>query len=190
MISIDIIGIDREPFKGTGPVPWGISSIFPFGKIDISQNNSYIADVNIFWKTSMRKNAREVGRPRGRPQLRPDGETRRLLIQAADEEFRANGYASSVMGAVARRAGVSTKTLYRLIPTKAELFRNVVSERMGRFMLAIDPDTLDATTFPAALERFLIAYGELMFAEQTIGMHRLVLGESQSFPELAAAFYE
>ena len=138
----------------------------------------------------MRKNAREVGRPRGRPQLRPDGETRRLLIQAADEEFRANGYASSVMGAVARRAGVSTKTLYRLIPTKAELFRNVVSERMGRFMLAIDPDALDATTFPAALERFLIAYGELMFAEQTIGMHRLVLGESQSFPELAAAFYE
>jgi AcrR family transcriptional regulator len=138
----------------------------------------------------MRKNTQAVRRPRGRPQLRPDGETRRLLIQAAGEEFRAYGYAGSVIGAVARRAGVSTKTLYRLIPTKADLFRCVVSERIGHFMLAVEPDALDAATFPVALERFLIAYGELMFAEQTIGIHRLVLGESRSFPELAAAFYE
>ena len=35
-------------------------------------------------------------------------------------------------------AGVSTKTLYRLAPTKEALFKSVISQRIGRFILAID----------------------------------------------------
>ena len=34
--------------------------------------------------------------------------------------------------AVARRAGVSTKTLYRLIPNKAALFEGMVTDRLDR----------------------------------------------------------
>ena len=63
--------------------------------------------------------AEQPRRPRGRPQIRPDSETHRLVIEAARQEFQANGYAATSMGAVARRAGVSTRTVYRLIPTKA-----------------------------------------------------------------------
>ena len=66
-------------------------------------------------------------RGRGRPQVRSDEETLALIVEAARQEFQANGYEATSIAAVAERAGVSTKTLYRLISTKAELIASVVS---------------------------------------------------------------
>ena len=39
------------------------------------------------------------------------------------------------METVARRAGVSTKTLYRLIPNKAALFEGMVTDRLDRLLV-------------------------------------------------------
>src|SRR3981189_2101543 len=72
-------------------------------------------------------------RCRGRPQLRPDDETRQIIYEAARHEFAATGYAATSTETVARRAGVSTKTLYRLMPNKAALFAGMVSDRLARF---------------------------------------------------------
>jgi AcrR family transcriptional regulator len=112
------------------------------------------------------------------------------MIEAARQEFQANGYAATCMSDVAQRAGVSTKTMYRLIPTKADLFKSVVSERIRRFMLEVDADAVDALPLTEALERLLIAYGTLTLNEGTIAMNRLVYGELDRFPEIAAAFFE
>ncbi|MEI9926136.1 MAG: helix-turn-helix domain-containing protein [Bradyrhizobium sp.] len=68
---------------------------------------------------------------RGRPQLRSDEETRGIIYDAARHEFAANGYAATSTETVARRAGISTKTLYRLVPNKAALFEAMVSDRLG-----------------------------------------------------------
>ena len=105
-----------------------------------------------------------VKRGRGRPPIRPDDDTRHLIIDAAGQEFQANGYAATCMEDVAQRAGVSTKTLYRLIPTKADLFKSVVSDRIGRFLLEIDDEVVVALDLAAALEHILIAYGALALA--------------------------
>jgi AcrR family transcriptional regulator len=134
--------------------------------------------------------AERVRRARGRPPVRSDEETRHLLIEAAAEEFQVKGYAGTCMAAVAQRAGVSTKTIYRLIPNKADLLTRVVSDRIGEFVVEIEPDALDALALPEALERMLLAYGTLVLSERTIAMHRLVIRECDQFPEVAAAFYE
>lgn len=131
-----------------------------------------------------------VRRGRGRPQIRSDEDTLHLVIEAAAQEFQANGYAGTGMGAVAIRAGVSTKTMYRLIPTKADLFGMVVTDRIGRFMLAFDDEALDALDLAEALERILIAYGQLTLSAETIALNRLVIGECDRFPEIATSFYE
>jgi AcrR family transcriptional regulator len=136
------------------------------------------------------QNAELVRRPRGRPPVRSDDETRRLVLEAASCEFRSKGYAATSMTDVAQRAGVSTKTMYRLIPTKADLLRGVVSERIGRFLLDFDADALDALPLAEALERMLLAYGKLTLDGETVEMTRLVLTEGDRFPEVAAAFYE
>jgi AcrR family transcriptional regulator len=131
-----------------------------------------------------------VRRPRGRPQIRSDEDTLRLVIEAAALEFPANGYAATGMGAVAQRAGISTKTLYRLVPAKQDLFDMVVSDRIGRFILAIDDEALRVLDLAEALERILIAYGQLTLDTETIALIRLVIAECDHFPEIAAAFHE
>src|SRR5258708_17984357 len=85
---------------------------------------------------------------RGRPQVRPDDETRQIIYEAARHEFASSGYAATSIEMVARRAGVSTKTLYRLIPNKAALFEGMVSDRIDRFVAEVDLRATD----PANIE--------------------------------------
>ncbi|MGJ4860673.1 TetR/AcrR family transcriptional regulator [Labrys sp. KB_33_2] len=129
-------------------------------------------------------------RQRGRPQIRPDAETRQLIVEAARCEFHGHGYAGASMGRVAERAGVSTKTMYRLIPTKADLFRSVVAARISRFFLDLDEERLEKLPIEVALEHILVGYGALTFDEEAVSSLRLVMAECDRFPEIATAFYE
>jgi hypothetical protein len=55
------------------------------------------------------------------------------------------------------------------------LLTRVVSDRIGKFLLEIDANALDALPTSDALERMLIAYGTLMLSQRTITVHRLVI---------------
>lgn len=135
-------------------------------------------------------NSETPRRQRGRPQVRPDVETRQVIVEAARHEFHGHGYAGASMGRVAERAGVSTKTMYRLIPTKADLFRSVIAARISRFYLDLDEERLEKLPIDAALEHILIGYGTLTFDEETVSSLRLVMAECDRFPEIATAFYD
>src|ERR1700730_17476185 len=86
-------------------------------------------------------------RCRGRPQLRPDDETRQIIYDAARHEFAANGYAATSTETVARRAGISTKTLYRLVSNKAVLFEAMVSDRLDRLLLDVNLQAVEDVDF-------------------------------------------
>jgi AcrR family transcriptional regulator len=137
----------------------------------------------------MGQNGAGLRKCRGRPQIRSDEDTHALIVEAAAEEFQANGYAAATMSAVAQRAGISTKTLYRLIPCKADLFRSVIETRIARFMLDFDLEALDDSNLEKAVEHILVVFGSLALEKETIGLLRLVISESDRFPELAATFH-
>jgi AcrR family transcriptional regulator len=126
----------------------------------------------------------------GRPPVRSDAATLKLILDAAMAAFSADGFAGTGMSAVAQRAGVSTKTLYRLLPTKAELFHQVVASRTARFVLELDHGDDAAEDVRAGLERLLTAYGNLSFAPEVMGVFRLVISETCRFPELGRTFYD
>jgi len=138
----------------------------------------------------MRQIHETVRRSRGRPQTRPHADTICLIVDAADQEFQSNGYAGTNIKAVADRAGVSTKTLYKLVPTKAELFDAVIRRRIGRFLLEVDDEVSEDLDPREALERILFAFGLLTLSPDTIAINRLVIAESERFPEVARAFYQ
>jgi AcrR family transcriptional regulator len=73
-------------------------------------------------------------RRRGRPRVRPNGETRQVIYEAAWRGFVAGGYGATSMEAVAHCAGVSTKTLYRLFPNNAALYEGTMSDRLERLL--------------------------------------------------------
>jgi AcrR family transcriptional regulator len=131
----------------------------------------------------------ETRRCRGRPQTRPDEETRAMLFEAARKEFVASGFAASSMESVARRAGVSTKTLYRLIPNKAALFEAMVSDRTQQFASNVRFRACDGSDIEGALREALIVCGELILDPEVTAIQRMILAESDKFPEIAESFY-
>lgn len=129
-------------------------------------------------------------RSRGRPQVRSDDETRKVIILAAERQFCDLGYEAANINVIAQNSGVSTKTLYRLFPTKADLFERVISLRIDEFVIEVDEENLDAMSLKAGLVRLLAAYGHLVLAADTIAIIRLVLAEAERFPQIAATFWE
>src|SRR5712671_3650974 len=129
-------------------------------------------------------------RCRGRPQVRPDDETRQLIYEAARHEFAGNGFAATSIETVARRTGVSTKTLYRLIPNKATLFEGMVSDRIDRFVSEVNLRAADHADIEQALTAALIACAELALDEETIALQRMLLQESDKFSDVAGMFYK
>ncbi|MGH6710533.1 MAG: TetR/AcrR family transcriptional regulator [Bradyrhizobium sp.] len=128
-------------------------------------------------------------RDRGRPQLRPDDETRQIIYEAARHEFAANGYAATSTETVARSAGVSTKTLYRLVPNKASLFEGMVSDRLDRFLSDFNLQVPEDADIEAGLNAALLAYADLGLDPDVVALQRIILQETGQFPALAAAFY-
>src|SRR5258705_4010583 len=124
-------------------------------------------------------------RCRGRPQVRPDDETRRMIYEAARHEFAGNGYAATSIETVARRAGVPTKTLYRLIPNKAALFEGMVSDRIDRFLSEFDLEAIDHAELDEALYAALMACADLALDKEVVGLQSMVLQEAGKFSELA-----
>ena len=131
----------------------------------------------------------EVRRGRGRPQARCDEETRAIIFEAARHEFAANGYAATCMDGVARRAGISTKTLYRLVPNKAALFEAMITDRIDRFASVVRLKACDGKDVEGALREALIVCGELVLDNDVISLQRVILGDSEKFPEIAETFY-
>jgi AcrR family transcriptional regulator len=128
-------------------------------------------------------------RCRGRPQVRPDDETRQLIYEAARHEFAGSGYAATSIEAVARRAGVSTKTLYRLIPNKAALFEGMLSDRLDRFLSEVNLHTADQADIEQALCAALMACADLALDEEVVALQRMVLQEAGKFSDIAGLFY-
>jgi AcrR family transcriptional regulator len=131
----------------------------------------------------------EGRRCRGRPQVRPDDESRQIIYEAARHEFAGSGYAGTSMEKVARRAGVSTKTLYRLVPNKAALFEGMVSDRLDRFLSKVNPRAGEHTDVEAALCAALRACTDLVLDEEVIALQRMVLQEAGKSSDIAGTFY-
>jgi AcrR family transcriptional regulator len=128
-------------------------------------------------------------RPRGRPQLRSDEETKQIVFEAARHAFAVDGYAATSTEEPARGAGISTKTLYRLFPGKAVLFEAMCADRLERLLSAVDLQASDEVDIEVGLRAALLACADLALDPEVVALQRMVLQESAAFPELAANFY-
>lgn len=131
----------------------------------------------------------EDRRSRGRPQVRPDEETRQIIYEAARHEFARHGFTATSMETLARRAGVSTKTLYRLIPNKASLFDGMVTDRLDRTLANVDLQAFDDAEIEEALYAALMACADLTLDEEVIALQRMVLQEAGKSSDIAGTFY-
>ena len=108
------------------------------------------------------------------------------MLHAAIEEFLDKGYGPTAIDSVARRAGVSTKTIYRLVGNKADLFRAMVMHRINQTSFARSaPLPAAADELPDSLTLLLVDCASLILDPTVVSMTRLVMAESGRFPEIA-----
>lgn len=127
---------------------------------------------------------------RGRPRQLDDTARRERLIAAAEHVFVEMGYGAASMDGIARRAGMSKKTIYQVFETKEDLFTAVIDSRKAALAAMIEGEGSDELHDPEdVLRRFLQQIARFVLAPRQAALYRLAVAESQRAPELANAFH-
>ena len=133
-----------------------------------------------------------------KPSSRPDAEIDDgsggkvgQILAAARHLFLEQGFGSTSMDAVAKRAGVSKATLYVHFENKERLFAEVVGQARARLRDALIAITGQEQADPAETLR-LIGQQFLHFvtAPAALTLFRAVIGETQRFPELGRTIFQ
>jgi len=127
---------------------------------------------------------------RGRPCQIAEPERRQRLLDAAESVFLESGYGAASMDDIARRAGMSKKTLYRVFDTKESLFAAVIAGRRAVLDAMISSQEFSACESPErVLRSYLGKLARFVLAPRQAAIYRLVIAESLRTPELAHTFY-
>jgi AcrR family transcriptional regulator len=129
-------------------------------------------------------------RKRGRPARGTEQTRRQALLQAAQDSFMEQGFGASSMEAIARRAGVSKKTIYGCVTTKEELFEAVMKDLVEHSPIPSLPDEVaDAAALEAALLEHLTAAATLRLVPFVVRLNQVTIAEAPRFPKIAETFY-
>ena len=122
--------------------------------------------------------------------MRSDAETRALIVAAAAHEFLAGGYAGTGVETIARRAGVSTRTVYRLIPTKEDLLRQALQARVDASFDGLSEAGTETGDLRKSLESLLVAYARLALSDDAVMLTQLIVAERRQVPAIVASYQE
>ena len=127
---------------------------------------------------------------RARPAARrePLNSARMLkLIEAAEDIFLAKGYHTATMSDVAKAAGMSKKTVYQIIDSKAELFTVLLAHYQSLLKF---PATLPSWSINDILVENLLCLGRFLLSSEQIAIIRLIMAEYTHSPDLGRSFHQ
>jgi len=113
------------------------------------------------------------------------------LLDAALDVFVEKGFAAARTEEVARRAGVSKGTLYLYYPSKEELFKAVVRQKLS--LLIAEGQDLVAShqgSTAALLGTLMQVWWERFGNTPAAGIHKVMVAEVRNFPELAQFYVD
>nr|WP_321456286.1 TetR/AcrR family transcriptional regulator [uncultured Cohaesibacter sp.] len=131
-------------------------------------------------KETRRRNRRSPGRP----PTHKDGELQKKLIDIAGEEFLASGYEHTRVQIVAEKAGISTRTFYKFIPNKADLFRMVAEEWLQRELQRFDQIPTTDGDGSSQLASLILFYSRLLLSPNYRRTAYIMITEMKNFPEI------
>lgn len=128
----------------------------------------------------------EQPRWRRRKEARPQE-----LLEAALELFCENGYATTTLSDIARKAGVSKGTVYLYFENKEALLVAAVRDALEPILELGERRLNDPDTDSAVIIRELMhAWWDDWSRRRATGVHRLIVSEAQAFPKLTALYVD
>lgn len=118
----------------------------------------------------------------GRPTASELEKRKARVMEIATQLFVERGYAATSLVDIARGAGVATRTLYQHFGDKEAIFRDVIFARDAE--AALQPPKVESgdTLYSALMNVAVYAY-TITYREQSIGLMRLMIAESNRFPD-------
>lgn len=112
---------------------------------------------------------------------------RKSIMEAARAEFQGCGFTHAAMAEIARKADVSTATLYKHFGSKEELFNAVIEESYA--LIAINLDAADKSkTAKEALKTAANDYLNAQFGTGLNALMRAIISETSGDPEVGRAY--
>lgn len=128
-------------------------------------------------------------RARGRPAM-PERELRQQVLDAATELLLSQGYQAATMAAVAQRAGVAKKTVYRFADNSEQLLGAVIHGWTDAFVAPMQEPLTASAHLPQALEALLNTVAAKVLTREAIGLFRLLIGDFPGREQALAQYAE
>ena len=120
-----------------------------------------------------------------KPKARPDE-----VLEAALELFALNGFAATRMEDIAQRAGLSKAAIYLYFPSKHEVFKALVEQRIGVLQTHFDAAARQQLNDPTAGLRLIAKMWATSFHDLRVAaLPRIILAEALRFPDLAEFYH-
>jgi len=110
------------------------------------------------------------------------------ILKAALETFLELGYARTTVDYVAQKAGVSTATLYKHFPSKADLFGEIMAQVWHSDQVSAIPVAEDLPPCVALVD-IGREYAQLLTTPTIQALFRVIIAEAPRFPELGSELY-
>lgn len=119
----------------------------------------------------------------------PDSDTSERILTAATQLFLSQGYGSTNLDQVAKRAGVTKPTVYSHFGSKHGLLCAMTQRHTDTRVLEFKSNLVSAGDPQAELTRFAEAFLKRVLSDEARAWQRLGTAESDRYPEVGEAFY-
>ncbi len=134
-------------------------------------------------KPSVRRKVAPAPSLRGEPL---SSERMLKLFAAAEDIFLLKGYHTATMSDVAKAAGMSKKTVYQIVESKAELFAALLTHHQS--LLQFPPEQ-PGWTIRDILKANLLCLAKFLLSKEQIAIVRLIMAEYTHSPDLGRVFH-
>ncbi len=130
------------------------------------------------------------GKAAGRPRAADKEARMQSLLHTATQLFLEKGYSKVSLEMIAREAHVAVRTIYVKFGGKAGLLSAVINNGRAHFFAGMSDMETDQRPLREVLDDFALRFLELVSAPAFVSLHRMVVAEAKTTPELAQTFYE
>src|SRR5471030_259745 len=130
------------------------------------------------------------GKSAGRPREADKEARAENLLYTAGCLFLEKGYGKVSLEMIARQAHVAVRTIYVKFGGKSGLLNAVIAEGRARFFGGVFNMETDMRPIEDILSDFSVRFVELLSLPSFCSLHRMVIAEASTTPELAQTFYQ
>jgi len=130
------------------------------------------------------------GKAAGRPRAADKEARLQALLHTAAHLFLEKGYSKVSLEMIAREAHVAVRTIYVKFGGKAGLLNAVIENGRAHFFADMTDMGSDPRPMREVLEDFSLRFLELVSVPSFVSLHRMVVAEAKTTPELAQTFYQ